>query len=183
MYALNLTRFPVFFVRSTVERDCDPMKLHQWRIGTDQIPVPILRTLMERDLFVIHGEGFHTPANALLPIHVDGPELTQRAKLNWSWGSPGSKMMFWKLKSGKSATEMTTGIGTRYLTMNAADCVPVHSCEIGSLKPTLVNVGQPHSVMNMKPNRRWVLSLVLGERKSGEPIDIETAAERLKDLV
>lgn len=164
-------------MRSLAERDCDLTNRHHFKMDPTLADPRVLAWLDERGISLSHAEVFYTPPRALLPIHVDGPELSDITKLNWCWGGVGSKMLWWKLKKGIEPIMKFTGIGTRYLTMAASDCVTVAQHVIKS--PTLVNVGQPHSVFNMGPEGRWVLSLVLQNKETGEPLQWNEAVERL----
>jgi hypothetical protein len=162
-------------------RECDLKKRQHFMVMPETIPAKVLQFLDARGITLTHGEAFFTPPRELLPLHVDGPVINDLTKLNWCWGAWGSKMFWWKLKKGIEPEAKVTKIGTRYLTMQAKDCVPVHSAQIG--QPTLVNVGQPHSIMNMTTEGRWVLSLVLWDKVNDCALQMPEAVERFKDLI
>jgi hypothetical protein len=181
IYAQDL-KFPFDTdMRNLAERECDPTRVHQFRVPTELLDIRVLELLKDRNIVLSHVEAFHTPANGLLSLHVDGPEINNNSKINWCYGARGSKMMWWRMKKGVVPTLMNTSIGTRYLKMEPKDCIPVHSAAI--IGPTLVNAGVPHSVFNPTSERRWVLSLVLWDAMSRSPLQMEDAVQRLREFL
>ncbi len=162
---------------SSVKRECNLNSLQQWRISKEDVDPVVIDFLADVGITISHAEGFLTPAKQLLPIHVDGPEINNIAKLNWQWQAQGSWMLWWKLKRNAEAKLHTTGIGTRYLKAEAADCIPIYRHQIKT--PTLVNVGTPHSVINTTAEPRWVLSLVLWDIDDDRALKFDEAHERL----
>ena len=180
LYALDLRLpFETDF-RGITERECDLTKLHQFRVHSELIPSSMHKFLAEQEIYISHAEAFYTPARQLLPIHSDGVWPNTMTKLNFCWGGAGSKMLWWKLKPYVEPVLLTTKIGTQYSTMNAKDCITIASHTIKL--PTLVNVGQPHSVFNMGSEGRWVLSLVLYDVKTNIALRWDEAFLRLKRL-
>jgi len=179
--AVDLTLpFDTDHLRSIAVRDCDLTVRHQFRVPREKMDLQIMDLLASHGITISHAEAFVTPPRQLLPIHVDGPELNNIAKLNWQWGAQGSWMMWWKLKNGVQPTQRMTAIGTRYLTIEARDCIPIYRHQIK--QPTLVNVGTPHSIMNMTSEHRWVLSLVLWDIQGDRALFFDEALERLSQL-
>jgi hypothetical protein len=119
----------------------------------------IVELLAECDITISHTEVFYTPAQKSLAIHVDGAKLSNITKLNWVWGGEGSRMLWWKPMDQSAMKIGTTPVGTPYLYADQKKCTMIESTKIG--RPTLVNVGVPHSVLNMSNSGRWCLSAVL----------------------
>lgn len=137
----------------------------------------VVELLDDSGICVLHTEIFYTPPFAVLPIHVDGPVLSNRAKLNFVYDSPTSTMNWYRVKAGCEIPMLTTPIGTRYLKPNQEDCMMVAATRIRT--PTLVNVGVPHSVINQVPTGRWCLSIVLGRHGTTDAIEWDEASSNL----
>lgn len=140
----------------------------------------ILKLFEERDVGVILFELFYTPPRCQLAIHIDGPEPSNICKLNWVFGGTGSRMMWWNKNPASKPVTGKTPVKTFYLRANAFDCRLAASKVIG--KPTLVNVGQYHSIINPGSEARFCLSAVLVDLTSRQCLDINDAANRLKDF-
>lgn len=121
----------------------------------------IMEFLHPLGLDVIHVEIFYTCPGRFTSIHVDGPEIDDHCKINWVYGAPGSRMIWYEDAPGSPGPrKMTTRIGSSYLAYDTNHCVPVHHAEVG--RPSLVNAGIPHNVHNTTDDQRWCVSLVLG---------------------
>lgn len=123
------------------------------------VPGEVQELLQTLGIVVSHAEMFNTPPRTRLAIHVDGDHLSNITKLNWCFGAEGSVMNWFKLLPNYEPPLMKTGIGTSYLLPDAKKCTLVASTKIG--RPTLVNAGVPHSIINPTGERRVVISLVL----------------------
>jgi len=151
--------------------------LGHFPFGVEGFDQRVLELLGQHGLFISHYEVFFTPAHHFLAIHVDGPTVSNIVKLNWVFGGEGSKMMWWKLKSGCEMVKGTTPLNTPYLYIAQKDAVMIGMKSIG--QPTLVNVGQPHSVLNATARPRWCLSAVLTSKETGLNIQMDEALEAL----
>lgn len=141
----------------------------------------LLTLLKDREIEVSHCEAFHTPPRMSLPIHIDHDQMGDHVKLNFCYGAPGSKMMWWALKDPtKVPAYRISVIGTKYIYFNMKECRMLKQVEIGL--PTLVNVGTPHSVINPTNEHRWVISTVLWDARNKCKLDMYEAHERFKDL-
>ena len=118
-------------------------------------------------------EAFYTPPGKNLPIHCDYNKITDAVKLNISYGQKDSKIIWWKLKSGKSYNETSTAFSQNYLTADENNCTILHSAFTN--KPSLVQSGILHSTYNPGPEGRWTLSLPLYEKNIATPITFELA--------
>lgn len=162
-------------MRSKVEKDLDFRKLNHFSFEENDFDPRVLAFLDERGLQVSHYEVFYTPPRAMLAVHADGAKLSNIIKLNWVFGGKDSRMMWWKLKSDDALKLLETNIGTPYLYAEQKNCIMVESVAITS--PTLVNVGQLHSVINTGPERRWCLSVVLAKKGVDKNLEWDEAME------
>ena len=165
------------FMLEDVKRDCDRTKLGHFAYDKTKFDPRVTEYLRERGLCISHYEIFFTPAHSLLAIHVDGSKLSNIVKLNWVWGGTGRRMMWWKMREGCSLTQGTTPVNTPYLYAEQRQCIMIESAKIG--RPTLVNVGQPHSVVNATPEDRWCLSAVLAGIEEQTNLEWDAVVEKL----
>lgn len=175
-YSANLILPFELDLRASVERECDEDRLGHFSYDPQLLPNDLSNWFRSIGVWVSHAEVFHTPRMSRLPMHIDGGELSNIAKLNWCFGASGSVMNWFKLKDPNGVLESKkTGIGSNYLKPNEKDCRLVHSAKIGT--PTLVNVGQIHSVINPTQERRWVLSCVLSKIGGVDRVHFADAVE------
>lgn len=156
-----------------------PTTLMHYPFSIDNMDPRVLEFLSDFGLTFSHMEVFHTPPLSTLPIHIDGPRQSNLVKLNWCFGAPGSKMLWWKLKQGTVMKEGVTPVDTRYLFAEQRDCVMIEAARIGT--PTLVNVGVPHSILNQTGEPRWVLSGVLNN--GATDVQWDEAVSRLAEVL
>jgi len=146
------------------------------------------------DFFKSHGfelisvASFYTPPGGILATHVDLDKLSNICKFNFCYGARGSRMYWYTLKQGYIPVVDLKNNGyyvkSRYalvshLDIHQSQCVYAASTMIGT--PTIVNVGQPHSVINMSKEGRWNLCLMF-ENKQGQILEIDEAEETLKEF-
>ena len=118
-------------------------------------------------------EIFYTPPHSKMPIHTDG-ELS-KTKLNWIFGATGSVMQWWKpLTTG---TPKTNDIGYDYLSFTEEECHCIWTAQVG--KPSLLNVGIPHSINNMTDEGRWCMSFVLYDTVKDQHLEWDDAVRKL----
>ncbi len=162
-------------VLDSVVRACDYTKLGHFTYDESKFDSRVTEFLAERGMRISHYEVFYTPPHAILAIHADGAKLSNIIKLNWVFGGKGSRMMWWKAKSEDALKVLQTGIGTPYLYADQKSCVMVESVAITG--PTLVNVGQLHSVINSGSERRWCLSIVLARIGADKNLEWDEALD------
>lgn len=105
-------------------------------------------------------EAFYTPPfGGKIPIHTDTPEVCDVVKINWTYGAPGSKLLWWEPKDIKYIDDFKTEFGNQYLTAKQKHCKKLFEVEVK--KPSLVNIGRFHSTYNPTEEGRWTLSLPL----------------------
>lgn len=162
------------------ERPCDLGKLGHFHVPATGFDERVSVLLLQHGIIPSHFEVFYTPPHRVLPIHIDGNELSNIVKLNWVFGGAKSRMMWWRIKSNHELSKGSTPLGTTYLKATPTDCIMLESASIG--QPTLVNVGQLHSVLN-HAEPRWCLSLVLADAETKINLTFEQAKQRLSDYL
>ena len=133
---------------------------------------------------------FLTPPRMMLPIHTDTYILPNFAKLNFVYGAKGSSMNWYKLKPGYEVVPMMTDDQKRYRTPTGSDVayvsIPGSACTIAARAsigtPTLINAGQPHSVLNNTDEHRWCISIPLRAISDDHKLEFDEADEMLKEL-
>lgn len=161
-----------------VMRPCDKTKLGHFSYDHKYFNTRVIEFLLARQIEISHFEVFYTPPHATLAIHADGSTLSNIVKINWVFGGKGSRMMWWKAKNDDAVKLLETNIGTSYLYADQKNCVMVESAVISV--PTLVNVGQLHSIINTGSEQRWCLSAVLAKVGADENLQWGEAIELLK---
>jgi hypothetical protein len=136
---------------------------------------------------------FYTPPKGMLPCHVDLDRISNYGKLNFSYGAPNSRMFWYALKPGyelevevnsSTAGDYTLPQGSRvsYVHIPLNQCILKESTKIR--KPTLINAGQPHSVLNSDNESRWTLCVSFYDASNlSKLLDFEDIADRLSDCI
>lgn len=107
-------------------------------------------------------QGITTPRG----IHAD-TNVSGACKLNWSYGAPGSVMRWFKFKDGiprpkeipASASKLYAGFSTNMVLPSYDDVEEIYRTEIGT--PSLINVYQPHDIINYSSYGRYTYTMVL----------------------
>ena len=138
--------------------------------------------LFQFDLIMPHAEIFYTPPKTQTFIHIDHKIYgTNRCKLNWIFGAPGSVMEWWqRINEEAPIPYKTTRIGSRYIQFEYEECTKIYEAEVGM--PSLINSGVPHSVNNFTDQDRWCLSFNLAY-SDNTPIQWEDAAKKFKNFL
>lgn len=124
-------------------------------------------------------EAFYTPPlGGKLPIHTDTAEVSDVVKVNWTYGAPNSKLIWWEPKDEKYVTSYQTDFGTQYLTAKEKHCKKLF--EVKVKKPSLVNIGLFHSTYNPTLEGRWTLSLPLMDETGTKRLVWSEAVEKLQ---
>ena len=177
-YCLNLD-LGIKFNSSLIEHcKVDPGNINHFKIDTD----PELQNfLLPLDVKIIHSELFYTPPGYTLRAHIDTVN-DDHCKLNFVYGGTDSLMQWWRLKDSTLVLESKfNSTGTPYIPVNIDDCDLVWSAKIGT--PSLVNVGQPHSVINHSNSPRWCFSHVLADVKKKWVLQWDDAVDIFKTFV
>ena len=139
--------------------DYDPMYYRHMLIDASDVN-PKLVAWFEQLGIKLAFEAFYTPPyGGKIPIHTDTSELSDVVKVNWTWGAPGSTLIWWEVKDAKYIETFQTEFGAQYLTAKERHCRKLLEVEVK--KPSLVNIGAFHSTWNPTEGGRWTLSLPL----------------------
>lgn len=170
--------------------DDDPKNFGYSVRDANYLGQPIIDCLKERGVYFAHVALFHTPPRGFLPIHTDTYILPNFAKLNFVYGGQASSMQWYKLKPGyvlqpvitddQKKYRTPTGSDVAYVSIPGGECTLAARTRIGT--PTLINAGQPHSVLNNTDEHRWCISVPLRSLVDDHKLEFSEAAELLKDL-
>jgi hypothetical protein len=146
----------------------------QFKIQKSLLDSRLTTFLESLDIKVSLAEVFYTLPGRQIPIHVDHDIIDNHCKLNFVYGEPGSMMYWWEPKNMDipPSYQLTT-IGTKYLLFSEKECRQVWQTQVG--QPSLINAGQPHSVVNCTDQPRVTLSLVLYDLKKQQLLDWDDA--------
>jgi hypothetical protein len=94
-----------------------------------------------------------TPTDIEYPwaLHVDGLELNDHVKINFVYGGGRGKMLWAKLKPEFTHRNKVTVVNTAYLWAPMEECDILYSDSL--LKPSIVNAGQLHTVVDVSEDR------------------------------
>ena len=136
---------------------------------------PVLNDFLKKmNISVPLVDVFYTPPGAMLPAHVDGDVIDNHCKLNFIFGGRNSVMQWWEHKDkNQPLTYFMSGVGTKYIRIYVDDCNLMWESNLGPC--ALVNVGQPHSIVNPGDEIRWCLSYVLHDMNTGQLLDWDHA--------
>lgn len=147
------------------------------KIGKHQLCEDFIDWVYERDLVLrddYAGEYFYTPPGGQVPLHTDKHEINDYVKLNWMVGGDASLMNWYELKPGKTLHPPAyTGLHGAYAGAAPEDVVLVHSARIG--KPSLVNVGRLHELIN-GPEASHVYCVYVDDPRTGKRISWSEAS-------
>lgn len=141
----------------------------------------VSKFLSQYNLGITHVEIFYTPPGFVLPIHTDDNEThNNHCKINWVFGLPGSTMSWWKPNQESIPDHRVTSIGTKYDFFSEEACNLLWSAEVG--RPSLVNVGIPHSVFNNTEEGRWCISFMLTDLETNYILQWDKAEQIFASL-
>lgn len=127
-------------------------------------------------------EAFYTPPNGgKIIIHTDLAEISDIAKINWTWGAQGSTLIWWEVLDQRKIRRLKTNYEDEIFVCDEEYCLKVYEQEI--IYPSLVNVGRFHSTYNPTLEKRWTLSLPVYDLKTGRRLQWPEARNRLKEYV
>jgi hypothetical protein len=168
------------FINTLTVDDISQHGFKQFNIKKSLLDSNLINFLKSCQIEVSHAEAFYTLPGKKLPIHVDHDQIDNHCKLNFVYGDPGSVMQWWKLNDlGSPLTYRETSIGTKYLVFSHTECSLIWEAQVGC--PSLVNAGQPHSVINCTDSPRKTLSLVLYDLNKQKLLEWEDAVIRFKN--
>lgn len=98
---------------------------------------------------------FSTRPNTTTGIHIDGHEITSKSAINYVVNGHG--LMKWYRLTNNKTTISETSAGTGYMSFSKDICEEIDSLNINKL--TLVEVCQPHNIVNLSDNFRYCFSI------------------------
>ena len=159
--------------------DYDPMYYRHIKVEGEEINPELVSWFEKFNIQFYWFEAFYTPPyGGKIPIHTDTSTVCDVVKVNWTYGAPNSKLIWWEPKHEKHIDTFQTEFGAQYLTAEEKHCRHVYEVEIN--KPSLVNIGQFHSTWNPSTEGRWTLSLPLIDKTTSNRISWKDAVERFK---
>lgn len=133
------------------------------------------------DLTISFAEAFYTPPNIELGIHIDArdPLGVDRVKINWIYGAPASKMVWYEpVDPNDLGEDHVTPGGT---VSRKFDKNKLHKVvETTLVSPCLLKVSRPHAVVNDTAEKRWCFSYTIDDLQTGKLLQWNTALERLQ---
>ncbi len=161
---------------------------------------PILDFIDSIGLYRIQTNSVYSAPNDGIRIHSDTPDLSDKVKLSFSWGSPDSKTIWWEPKDHRRVkvvnfyeSHMTRTVKCSKIKMAT---IPerirlfLKGKKIGPQtkyawakekdcnkvlektidRPSLYNVGRLHSTWNPSSEGRWTLTFILGKKRDMKPL-------------
>lgn len=159
--------------------DYDPMFYRHVKLDKEEINPELVKWFERLGINFYWFEAFYTPPfGGKIPIHTDTPEVCDVVKVNWTYGAPGSKLLWWEPKDPKYVDSFHTEFGAQYLTAKEKHCRKIFEVEVK--KPSLVNIGAFHSTYNPTEEGRWTLSLPLMDSSGTRRLVWREAVEQLQ---
>lgn len=142
---------------SLLQRDRGP----HWLLPESEVDPGFTQWIWGLGLTVTLAQVFYSYPGYRQPIHVDNSDPCSAGKLNWIYGGSNSTMTWYRPIKTKPSAQSQTPLRTVY------QYWAEHEVELAlrarlTEGPHLVEVGQPHRVINMGPDDRWAVSVVLG---------------------
>lgn len=137
----------------------DPETSKHVRVPSELLDKDFLEFFAQYDIRPDQWEAFYTAPFGKIWIHTDTAGFSDACKINWTWGDPLSKTVWWSVKEGASLEPIVTNFGVNYLRAEEKDCDVVFKQTMN--KPSIVQVGLLHSTENPTPYGRWTLCLPL----------------------
>ncbi len=141
-----------------------------------------------RGISLKHVDVFCSPPGFELGIHVDGVQLNDNVAINWAYcEQQGSKMQWWTPNETKtkivdpSKQQSAYGISTTPYALGWNKDEVDFLTEVEIRKPTLVNIGIPHSMFNNTKVKRKAISITWLYR--GKTLVWSDAITLLSDII
>ena len=174
---------------------------------------PILDFIDSIGLYRIQTNCVYSAPNDGIRIHSDTPDLSDKVKLSFSWGSPDSKTIWWEPIDRKKVkvvnfyeSHMTRTVKCSKIKMAT---IPerirlfLKGKKIGPLtkyawakekdcervlartidRPSLYNVGRLHSTWNPSNEGRWTLTFILGKKRNKQPLEFIESLNYFSDFI
>lgn len=179
---LNLST--IFFdqdlLTQTISKNLNKFKNNHWDHLDSIIYDSGIDFFSKFDYKIINAELFYTAPNSSIVWHTDMNPPEDFMKINFVWGSDKHLMTWGELKdSNKNYSTSKTKVESQYIRLNADDIIKTESIQID--KPTIINSGKPHRVLNFDERGRWCLSLII--MKDNKRILFKDAINALNEYV
>jgi hypothetical protein len=141
-----------------------------------------------KDFFYKHNffieliEIFYLFPNDVMAIHTDRSVPGDFSKLNWIYGGQDSVMNWYKVINGPSnrAPLYTTPINSPSLQYAPGEVELVNTQQVG--RPSLVQVGCPHNIVN-GPEERFCVSVVFKHKSTNKRVTMEEAIAEFREYI
>jgi hypothetical protein len=152
------------------------------RLKEEEINPELARWFKQFNIEIYWYEAFYTPPNGgKLPVHTDSIQGENYTKINWTYGAPGSKLIWWEPKSKEYIATNSTVFGVQYCTIDEAHCTKVYEAEIN--KPSLINASQFHSTFNPTTEGRWTFTIQLSDTSIKNRVSWDDAIKRFEGII
>ena len=157
---LNLSINPL--IESVTINDINPNNSEQWMLVNLDYINPDLKELFDSIGLTIKIAALFTLIPTYVsPIHLDGSDVDDLVKLNWSY-NPNHNMVWYKIKEGASNQPMTrkSNLGNRaYVYYQREEIEEAHRAPVGF--PSLIQAGIPHNVERYEGVRKCLSILLI----------------------
>ena len=158
--------------------DFDPTIGHHFHLAVDK---NLNEFLKKYKLEIGHSELFYTPPNTTSEIHID-QDTTSKCKINYTFCANGSKMQWFKIKDSATAPLFNkTEVDTVSLCYKNDQCDLIYSSEVK--KPSMVEVGTAHNIVNNTNEPRWCLSYMLWDSDRNVLPTWTEASKKLRNFI
>ena len=174
---------------------------------------PILDFIDSIGLYRIQTNSVYSAPNDGIRIHSDTPDLSDKVKLSFSWGSPDSKTIWWEPKDRRKVkvvnfyeSHMTRTVKCskiKMLTIPERIRLFLKGKKVGPItkyawakekdcdkvlektidRPSLYNVGRLHSTWNPSSEGRWTLTFILGKKRNKKPLEFIESLNYFSDFI
>lgn len=179
----------------------------------DLLTEPILDFIDSIGLYRIQTNSVYSAPNDGIRIHSDTPDLSDKVKLSFSWGSSDSKTIWWEPKDRRKVkvvnfyeSHMTRTVKCskiKMLTIPERIRLFLKGKKVGPItkyawakekdcdkvlektidRPSLYNVGRLHSTWNPSSEGRWTLTFILGKKIDKKPLLFLDALNYFRDFI
>lgn len=156
-YCINLNLFEPLLKSEELLFEITSKRLPHSRIDITWINQNFIDLLKSRGLKITLAEAFFRAAYSpdqnqpYSQIHKDTLGISDSSKINWVYGGTNSKMNWYVPLNGIDPNISGSALGMKYEYYHLKDLKFLHSQEVG--KPSLVQVGLPHSISNVIEDR------------------------------
>lgn len=170
--------FSISLLRSSVDPFSFP-KIRHSKLDPNLVNPSIINLFDSLNLDIVLFEVFYSKPFFNGGIHIDstGGDIN---KINWIYGGQGCKMNWYSIKDPNLEKRIDTPIGTKSQLFDPSAVNLEFSKVLSS--PSLVHVGVPHNVRNMKEDR-WCVSLVYRFKNSNKRPTMKESLDIFKNFI